>query len=700
MKKVMTVIFFGIGLSVFLYGFNVIFKPLLYPSNPEYLCTSFYDIPTDTLETVFIGSSHTQCSIIPMELYKNQGISSTNLATPGQSVAVSYYWIIEAYKHHSDTLQTIVLNTSMLRAGAYTLEEEYYKYAIMNMKGINKQNIIKIYADNLDAFVENNSNIFGYHYGWKIIKKYNFFEFDFDSYTNLRGYCYNKTDLITSNKYTELYIPNYQLMNSSNENELTEEILSNGALEYLNMIVEFCENNKLELILTQTPVEYWTDDLHTAIQEIALENDIDFLDFNYYPLIDDIELCVAIDQMDTGHLNYYGAIKFTDWMGEYLISEYGATDIRENPDYSFMEEEWEVYVKTVISAKLEEITELGEYISYVNEIGNNYSILITVKDEAAGALTKDQKDRFAEIGLEQLSELEYRESYIGVLEGGATIYENTQEWINREEVESEEALYIEYESVLPDGTEYILQSGGYQYGNVSSCIIDGTEYSLNQRGLNIVVYDNELGEVVDVANFDTCVESERISGNTEDALEKMLEDGMAVDELTGVYKELYLYNVRCQDEYTVKELDVEIGDTGMYQYLETFWGEEQYVIILSVQDEASDSLDEVSRKAFENWNLVELSTLEYRDSYIAIVDGGNILVEEKNHEADPIKESILNSSVTSGGNESGNISSIKIDGVEYSQNTRGVNIVIYNKETELVVDSRTFDTYQYTVTIE
>lgn len=47
----------------------------------------------------------------------------------------------------------------------------------------------------------------------------------------------------------------------------------------------------------------------------------------------------------------------------------------------------------------------------------------------------------------------------------------------------------------------------------------------------------------------------------------------------------------------------------------------------------------------------------------------------------------------SGGYMLENISSCKIDGTEYSENMRGMNIVVYNKEKGKVIGSRTFDIY-------
>ena len=45
----------------------------------------------------------------------------------------------------------------------------------------------------------------------------------------------------------------------------------------------------------------------------------------------------------------------------------------------------------------------------------------------------------------------------------------------------------------------------------------------------------------------------------------------------------------------------------------------------------------------------------------------------------------------SGGVDSGNRSSIKINGTEYSPNANGMNVVIHNRNTQLIAASLTFE---------
>ena len=127
-------------------------------------------------------------------------------------------------------------------------------------------------------------------------------------------------------------------------------------------------------------------------------------------------------------------------------------------------------------------------------------------------------------------------------------------------------------------------------------------------------------------------------------------------------------------------------------------------------------------------NLVDLSSIGSRASYIGIIDGGKVVYEEiKQGEVQGVESKIENdleklditkikaekkeekesdlemtyvykfdknklAEISSGGMYAGNQSSCLINGEEYSNNERGMNIVIYSKKDKKVIDSRTFDT--------
>ena len=59
---------------------------------------NFYDIKEDTIDVLFLGSSHAVDAFIPQELYEEYGITSYNFGSTNQSVALSYYLLKETLR--------------------------------------------------------------------------------------------------------------------------------------------------------------------------------------------------------------------------------------------------------------------------------------------------------------------------------------------------------------------------------------------------------------------------------------------------------------------------------------------------------------------------------------------------------------------------------------------------------------------------
>ncbi len=123
-------------------------------------------------------------------------------------------------------------------------------------------------------------------------------------------------------------------------------------------------------------------------------------------------------------------------------------------------------------------------------------------------------------------------------------------------------------------------------------------------------------------------------------------------------------------------------------YLEKLAGlAENYAVLISVRDDAS-SQAAAARQQLKALGLSEDLSDNYRWSYCAVIDGEQIQ-EQCAGEDVYLKYTFSNgtaASLYSAGFDSGNKSSIIINGIEYSRNRSGFNIVVYNKDTGLVVD--------------
>ena len=684
--------FIAIFAILFVAG-NFAFQPVWTAWNNYNTTRGIYEEPENTIEVVFFGASIVANGIIPSSLYEDYGISSYNLGMEQQPLMTSYYWLEEVYRLQSDSLTTVVLDVSELR---HTPTEAFFHKAFDGMQYSSvRLRAAWDYADeDLHTALTFLIPFFSYHDRWQELSKTDFKKSSYEPESYLRGYNFASTRYIDSTSWDSMTIKNGVLDESVEAQELDED-----SIYYLEQMVAFCEQNDLQLVLIKTPHGYWNSAYHNAVETIADDYGLTFLDLNFDPLLSELNFNMSSDLKDSGHANYYGASKLTAYLGQWLTENADVTDVRGDEDYAFMEEELEKYHRRVTDVMdLKEETDPAEYISKAAENEDN-EIFIIVKDTIAAHLTDEQREAFSEMGLTVLSEQTYGSSYIGIIDEGEVIYEDTivfdSDAYNAAVEEEEEYEYetLTYSTLIDDGSLVLLESGGYRIGNIASCEIDGTEYAVNTRGLNIVVYNKELKTVTDSAVFDLHVSSTRENFNIEEALAEAEEAGTDFDNLSDTLQEYVKYNRRTELSALAATIDLEAGDDGLLTYLEAYAQEEDLAIFLSVKDEAADSLSDEVREYLAELGLSVLSEIEHRDSYIGVILDGEVVYEETNHGETEIAYSDIWYSVESGGYDSGNTSSIEINGIEYSTAARGINIVVYDTVLGIVVDTSNFDTY-------
>lgn len=130
--------------------------------------------------------------------------------------------------------------------------------------------------------------------------------------------------------------------------------------------------------------------------------------------------------------------------------------------------------------------------AYLKALKNDdYIVIFSVKDESSCAVTDEIVAGLSELGLkENLKEAGVRNSYIAVLNGLDLVYEAIGKDI------------LSYDHDF-NGLLLHVESANFDAGSFSVIQLQGTEYSVNERGLNIVVYSKSKGMVIDCVSFDT-----------------------------------------------------------------------------------------------------------------------------------------------------------------------------------------------------
>lgn len=325
-----------------------------------------------------------------------------------------------------------------------------------------------------------------------------------------------------------------------------------------------------------------------------------------------------------------------------------------------VDEEQRRYKIGELSGDLELYTnDFCRYLSVLCE--KDYTVFLAVRDEAATGLNARGSQKLKELGLQKDLSGQIRSSYYAVLDAGEVLCE---------ELSTER---IAQEGILSDGlTSYSIVSSGFLAGSDCSIRINGTEYAMGKRGINIVVYDTKTERVVDSVCFDTY-------------------SGESVTRSSGTIEFSFLEG---KMDYLPDE---ELQGAEFCEYLQKVKEKESYVLLLAIKDEGTYGLTEEMKQALYGLGLKTDLTEQYRCSYYAVADGTQ--TEEQ------CGSGVLNLSGTlsdgtfyevrsEGYNADGSKCSIQLNGVEFAINTRGMNVVIYDKEQGCVVDTVVFDTYE------
>lgn len=262
------------------------------------------------------------------------------------------------------------------------------------------------------------------------------------------------------------------------------------SLQYFYQMKELCDQNGIQLVFVKAPTQYspfWDGGKYLGTKQLADKMGIPFLDFNIGD--DAVDIDWDTDVLDGGnHINYSGAMKVSDAMGQWLSNHYEWEDKRKNPSYSQWLEDYQEYKKEVNTNLLLTVSDFSDYMELLSE--TDYLIILSSKEDAMNQATEEQHEKLRKIGCD----LSYRNNKCML--GNIFIWNQNQVILCEQ---SEQKLQYRFEW---NQHQVEVESIPYDMGNSLRVVIDSIEYSQNARGMNVIVYDLEGGQVIDSCYFD------------------------------------------------------------------------------------------------------------------------------------------------------------------------------------------------------
>jgi len=308
-----------------------------------------YYEPKNSVDVLFVGSSHIFSGINPVILWREEGIAAFNYVSNNQPPWTTYHYLIEALKTQKPRLVIIdVWGASMEYPTGYQA---------------NQQNVLNTFNTSFNKLALANSSVkegqrvsamadlLFYHTRWRDVpnptSKKRYLDVNFRKY---KGYTRNGRFLIAelSSELNDIVYPS------------TDEIgeIHEKCTYYLLKIIELSNKNDFELIFIKTPVSTVLNNevevaSYNAVKNIAEENKIRFIDYNENHHRNAMKFDFTTDLLDKTHLNDSGATKLSKYIAKFIKSEYVIPDRRGNSRYISWDELAEEYFSQIASGTVD-----------------------------------------------------------------------------------------------------------------------------------------------------------------------------------------------------------------------------------------------------------------------------------------------------------------------------------------------------------
>ncbi len=275
-------------------------------------------------DVLFIGDSHVVNDVLPMELWRDYGIASYNIASYGNTMAVSYWAMMNALDYATPKLMVIgtmdVEQNYKLSGSSSDVHTALDAFPLTLTKARAIEDLMNGYAVDDDGryYADMKGEYYftlgKYHSRWSELTPNDFHP------------------AFTSAKGGELAVG----VATPRDYELIDEGLLMGedtvGFDYLRRMIEECQRRGIDVLLTNLPYPATETQqmASNAVYYVAQDYGVDYLDFVYLDQVVDYR-CDMYDSYS--HLNASGAQKVTDYLGRYLRDHYDLPDRHEDAAY-------------------------------------------------------------------------------------------------------------------------------------------------------------------------------------------------------------------------------------------------------------------------------------------------------------------------------------------------------------------------------
>lgn len=435
----------------------------------------FYEMPKETIDVVFFGSSHMHCTIDHGVLWDEYGIAGYTLSAGAQHLDSTYYFVKEVLDVQKPKLLVVEVWGAVL-PGLENSNESVYRNSLGMKWSFSLLEFVNHLSDDMGEDAE---------YRNRILTK---FPIVHSRYAELV-----RSDFEDVTPYMMGYRGSFDRAEYEQPVEIAEDIflpLNEKCEEFLYKIIQLAKEHDTELLLIASPYVL-TDEEQMLLNETARIADGECVSMiNYNQLYEEIGIDFKTDFRDKAHLNNYGAKIVTSHLGAYIKEKYEIPNRKGEAGYEawdlnqrYLDGKWEA--KALLDAQ--------EVNTYLRELS-------TLKEKTLVLSLNGNHTAAGDVYYESLANLGI--SYEDYTNGGVWIFENGIPMLYLSGKEYNQCykmingeIHLESDIVVHDGVEE----------QQAEIIFEGKNYSDVKNGINAFVYDQITGQVIDTAGVDIYV---------------------------------------------------------------------------------------------------------------------------------------------------------------------------------------------------
>ena len=439
-----------------------------------YDVTKFYELDRNTVDVLFLGSSHAFEDFNTGVLWDEYGMSSFVLAGSIQPLWNTYYYLKEALKTQRPKL-IVLEGYCTVFSSEYIDDSRIIKNNYGLHWSMDKIESLRVSAPE-DRWTEFFLEYSQYHTRYKELSRADFFPNQGNPlFVDWKGFGCN---MVT----TPLESIDVRGITDNADMFPKQE-------KYYRAILDLAIEEGIPIMVVISPyagISEGEQRIFNRAKEIATEKGVPFINYNL--LIDEIGIDYSTDASDGSHLNYRGNQKFTKYFGNFLSEQYDIPDHRGDKKYQTWERDANYIRQMIYNQELKEITELPALCEKVRN--PNYWIFVSV-DGTCPENDDTVIAHLCNLGIASNGSGGYRRHsrrqrhYGGIWQ----IASGSVSWVSSNNANE---LYIR---TLPHDF-YITRSEKEGGGFENKIVVDKTPYKKVTNGINVLVYDPVTEEIV------------------------------------------------------------------------------------------------------------------------------------------------------------------------------------------------------------